>query len=90
MVWYTTLIINFYKRENIKCTSQSTSHNTSKSPNECAEDDLVFDDDCLKWSNVGRAVGVEEERFNMSEFTREDNGFSSSSLDTPNEEETLI
>jgi hypothetical protein len=50
----------------------------------------VFDDDCLKWSNVGRAVGVEEERFNMSEFTREDNGFSSSSLDTPNEEETLI
>lgn len=32
---------------------------------EFAEDDLVFNDDILTWSNVARAFGVEEEIFNF-------------------------
>lgn len=45
-------------------------HNTSRSPDECAEDGLMFNDDYLKRGNVGRAAGVEEERSKMSEFRR--------------------
>jgi hypothetical protein len=39
-------------------------------PNNCAEDDLVFDDNYLAWGNVDIALGVEEERFNMGSRAR--------------------
>ena len=53
-----------------------------------AKVDLVFDDDYSKWSNVARAIGVEEEIRSRIKSLGRATGSSSSSQHTPHEGET--